>query len=80
MPILSIVSETPVCVRGGGGGDWTGAATLLRRRKCMQKVGSVIPLISRKVWMEDRKEFFKASWGPALAHQKKKKKKVIRTF
>lgn len=55
-----------------------GAATLLRRRKCMQKVGSVIPLISRKVWMEDRKEFFKASWGPALAHQKKKK--VIRTF
>lgn len=36
-------------------------------------------MVSRKVRMEDRKEFFKALSGPALAHQKKKKK-VIRTF
>lgn len=29
-----------------------------------------LSLIARKAWMEDRKEFFKAPWSPALAHQK----------
>lgn len=50
------------------------AATLLRRRKCTEKkVGFMkLPLISRKVRMEDRKEFFKALSGLALAHLKKK--------